>query len=469
MSELAVRTTPIPGLLVVDLPLHGDARGWFKENWQREKMTALGLPDFGPVQNNMSYNTEVGVTRGLHAEPWDKLISLAHGRIFGAWVDLRPGAGFGTSFSLELGPETAVFVPRGVANGYQALEPDTTYSYLVNDHWTPAARASYTYLNLADDTVAIPWPIPLEQAIISAADLGHPRLADVTPMTGLATVILGAGGQLGRALRSALPDAVALTRAELDVSHPDAVAAYPWSGVSVIINAAAWTAVDAAETPEGRRAAWAVNVEAVSGLVEVARAHRITLVHVSSDYVFDGTREEHHENEPLSPLGMYGVTKAAGDAVVATWPQHYLVRTSWVIGDGKNFVRTMESLAARGVRPSVVDDQHGRLTFTQDLAEGIAHLVTSGAPHGTYNLTNDGPTTTWYDIARDVFELVGAGADAVSPQTTEAFTAGVVAAGRPVSPRPRHSTLTLDKIKATGFSPRDARDTLKNYLMHTFK
>ncbi|MGB4891097.1 MAG: dTDP-4-dehydrorhamnose 3,5-epimerase family protein, partial [Propionicimonas sp.] len=88
MSDLALHPTAIDGLLVLDLPLHGDARGWFKENWQREKMTALGLPDFGPVQNNMSFNSDAGVTRGFHAEPWDKLVSLAAGRIFGAWVDL---------------------------------------------------------------------------------------------------------------------------------------------------------------------------------------------------------------------------------------------------------------------------------------------------------------------------------------------------------------------------------------------
>ena len=171
MAALTVRETPIEGLLVFDVPLHGDARGWFKENWQRAKMLELGLPDFGPVQNNMSFNAAAGSTRGLHAEPWDKLISLAHGRIFGAWVDLRPGAGFGSVFTLELGPETAVFVPRGVANGYQALAPDTVYSYLVNEHWSPDARSAYTYLNLADETAAIAWPIPL----CTGGDLGGGR------------------------------------------------------------------------------------------------------------------------------------------------------------------------------------------------------------------------------------------------------------------------------------------------------
>ena len=90
-KELNVRATDIPGLLVIDLPVHGDNRGWFKENWQREKMRAAGLPDFDPVQNNISFNTSVGTTRGIHAEPWDKYVSVASGRIFGAWVDLRAG------------------------------------------------------------------------------------------------------------------------------------------------------------------------------------------------------------------------------------------------------------------------------------------------------------------------------------------------------------------------------------------
>ena len=459
MTDVTVETTAIPGLLVLRLPLHGDARGWFKENWQRAKMTALGLPDFGPVQNNMSYNEDAGVTRGLHAEPWDKLIGLATGRILGAWVDLRAGDSFGASFSLELGPETAVFVPRGVANGYQALEPRTTYSYLVNDHWSPEARSSYTYLNLADETVAVPWPIPLAEATISDADLAHPRLADVRPMPERRTVIVGAGGQLGHALQRVLPEADALGIEALDLTDADAVAGYPWQGVGTVINAAAWTAVDDAETPDGRRGAWAVNVGAVANLVAAAREHRFTLVHVSSDYVFDGREVEHTEEEAFSPLGVYGASKAAGDALVSTLPSHYVLRTSWLIGEGRNFVRTMASLAERGVAPAVVDDQFGRLTFTDTLADAIVHLVRSGAPAGTYNVTNDGPTRSWYEIAGRVFELTGHDKGAVSPQSTEDF-----AAGRTVAPRPVHSTLSLDKIKATGFLPRDADEALRGYL-----
>ena len=119
----------------------------------------------------------------------------------------------------------------------------------------------------------------------------------------------------------------------------------------------------------------------VRALVEAAREHRSTLVHISSDYVFDGTRSSHPEDEPFSPLGVYGQTKAAGGrAGRTTLPRHYILRTSWVIGDGHNFVRTMAALADRGVRPGVVDDQYGRLTFTTDLARAIDHLLAVGRP-----------------------------------------------------------------------------------------
>ncbi|MFT3832710.1 MAG: sugar nucleotide-binding protein [Micropruina sp.] len=459
MAELSVHSTAIPGLLVIDLPLHGDARGWFKENWQRVKMTALGLPDFGPVQNNMSFNATAGSTRGLHAEPWDKLISLAHGRIFGAWVDLRKGASFGTAVTLELGTDKAVFVPRGVANGYQALESDTVYSYLVNDHWSPEARGSYTYLNLADETVAIQWPIPLADAEISAADQAHPRLGDVVAMAPKRRVVVGASGQLGRALLGLLPDAMPLQRPDFDVTDPATFAGVPWSQVGLIVNASAHTAVDAAESPDGRRDAWAVNVTGLGRLVEVARRHRIPLVHVSSDYVYDGTVESHTEDEPLSPLGVYGQTKAAGDALVATLPQHWIVRTSWVIGEGNNFVRTMASLAERGISPSVVNDQFGRLTFTADLAAGIVHLVSTDAPAGTYNLTNGGPSMSWADIAQRVFELKGR-----SPSDVTGVTTAEYFAGKTMAPRPVHSRLDLTKLTAVGFTPPDAEDRLIEYL-----
>jgi dTDP-4-dehydrorhamnose reductase len=459
MPELEIKQTPISGLLVISLDVHSDNRGWFKENWQRQKMVDLGLPDFAPVQNNMSFNDRVGATRGIHAEPWDKLVSLATGRIFGAWVDLRRGDGFGRCFTTEIGPETAVFVPRGVGNAFQTLADQTAYSYLVNDHWSPAARESYTFVNLADETLAIEWPIPLEQAELSKADKAHPRLADVKPMEPKQTLIIGAGGQLGRALLKAIPQAVPITRATLDLTSRESLAAFDFRPYGIVINSAAYTKVDAAETEDGRREAWAVNVGGVGALVEAARKHRFTLVHISSDYVFDGRQVVHTETEPFSPLGVYGQTKAAGDALVGSLPAHYLLRTSWVIGDGNNFVRTMASLADRGVNPEVVDDQFGRLTFTAEISRALVHLLDIKAPYGTYNLSNDGDSMTWAGIARAVFQSRGRDVAAVRSVTTADYSAG-----KSLAPRPQHSVLSLDKIIRSGFQPADAMTQLQEYL-----
>jgi dTDP-4-dehydrorhamnose 3,5-epimerase/reductase len=459
MPELMIKQTPIPGLLVISLDIRADNRGWFKENWQRQKMVDLGLPDFAPVQNNMSFNNRVGATRGIHAEPWDKLVSLATGRIFGAWVDLRRGDGFGRCFTAELGPETAIFVPRGVGNAFQTLAEQTAYSYLVNDHWTPAAKEAYTFVNLADETLAISWPIPLDRAELSEADKTHPRLANVRPLEPKKTLIIGAGGQLGRALIRAIPTAVPVNRATLDLADPESLSEFDFGPYGIVINAAAYTKVDTAETDDGRRTAWAVNVGGVGGLVEAARKHRFTLVHFSSDYVFDGAQGFHSETEPFSPLGVYGQTKAAGDALVASLPTHYLLRTSWVIGDGHNFVQTMATLADRGVNPEVVDDQFGRLTFTADISRATVHLLEIGAPYGTYNLSNAGDPMTWAGIARAVFEARGRDAASVKSVTTAEY-----GAGKSLAPRPRHSLLSLDKIISSGFRPADAMIQLRSYL-----
>lgn len=434
MGDLTLSTTTIPGLLVLELPVHGDNRGWFKENWQRAKMVALGLPDFGPVQNNVSYNEAVGTTRGIHAEPWDKLVSVATGRIFGAWVDLREGESFGTVYTTEVGPGRAVFVPEGVGNAYQTLEERTAYTYLVNDHWSP--DASYTFLNLADETAGIAWPVPLDRAELSDKDRAHPRLADVRPVPPRRTLVLGANGQLGRALRELLPDADAWGREDFDVADPTAYERVDWRRYDTIVNASAYTRVDEAETPQGRRDAWRVNVHGVVELAKVAIRHGLTLVQVSSDYVFDGERESHPVDETFSPLGVYGQTKAAGDAVVQTVPRHYVVRTSWVVGDGPNFVATMRRLAENGVDPAVVDDQVGLLTHTSDLAREIVDLVRERRPYGTYHVTSGGEPRSWFEIARDVFAQAGHDPARVTPTSTEEY-----GRGKQLAPRPRFSTL----------------------------
>ena len=215
------------------------------------------------------------------------------------------------------------------------------------------------------------------------------------------TLIIGAHGQLGRALQADFPgaDLVDIVGARLDVTDAAAVAAWPWHEYAVVLNAAAYTAVDAAETPEGRVTAWAANAAAPArwpALAARAPASRSCTTPASTSSTAPPL--EHTEDEPLSPLGVYAQSKAAGDLAVATAPRHYLLRTSWVIGDGNNFVRTMESLA-----------EQGRLPQRRRRPDRPPHLhrascrarpgtcSTSAPTYGTYNLTNGGPATSWAD------------------------------------------------------------------------
>jgi len=450
----------IPGMVEFDLPVHGDNRGWFKENWQREKMTKLGLQnDFTPVQNSISFNEKRGTTRGLHAEPWDKFISIVQGEVFGVWVDLREGVTFGNVYTANIDPSKAFFVPRGVANGFQTLVDDTSYTYLVNDHWSP--NGEYTSVNLADDTLKINWPIDLTEAEISDKDKNNPQLDDITPIRPKKVMITGANGQLGSALKKLYPDAVCIDRSEFDLTDWSQYSNYNWRDYDLILNAAAYTNVDGAETDDGRRDAWNANVTAVKNLTKIARENNLTLVHISSDYVFDGEKEIYDENELYAPLGVYGQTKAAADEVVATLEKFYILRTSWVIGGGKNFVRTMFELAKKGVKPKVVNDQIGRLTFTDELARGIKYLLDERAPFGIYNLTGDGESVCWDEIAREVYELSGNNRDDVTGISTKEYFAD---ADIKISPRPHFSTLDLTKIKNIGFVPNDWRESLKKYM-----
>lgn len=273
-------------------------------------------------------------------------------------------------------------------------------------------------------------------------------------------VILGANGQLGTALRQRYPEAQALSSSELDITDLAALEAYDWSGVSTILNAAAYTNVDGAETPEGRLAAWKVNATGVRNLAQVAQARALTLFHISSEYVFDGSNGPHQEDEPFSPLGVYAQSKAAGDLAASLTPQHYILRTSWVIGDGKNFVRTMLSLADRGISPSVVGDQIGRLTFTDEIVDVIEHFIATKPPYGTYNVSNGGEPVSWADITRAIFTLSGHDELTVTNTTTAEYFAD-----KPNSaPRPLLSTLDLAKLQATGFTPSDWQTSLNVYI-----
>lgn len=272
--------------------------------------------------------------------------------------------------------------------------------------------------------------------------------------------IVGANGQLGTALRAQYPGAQYADVGELDITNRESVEKFDWSGIEIILNAAAYTNVDGAETSEGRVAAWKVNASAVANLVLVAKEYDMALVHISSDYVFDGTQKPHVEDEAFSPLGVYGQSKAAGDIAASLLRKHYILRATWVIGEGKNFVRTMLDLAEKGVSAAVVADQVGRLTFTSELVRIIDHLLRSSAPYGTYNATNDGTPASWADITREIFATAGYSELTVTDTTTADYFAGKEG----IAPRPLESEMSLEKLHTTGFQSHDWHDDLRDYI-----
>ncbi len=273
--------------------------------------------------------------------------------------------------------------------------------------------------------------------------------------------ITGAGGQLGKELSQLYPEATALTSSEMDITDRDKLATVDWSKYSIVINAAAYTKVDEAETDEGKKAAWSVNAGGAENLAVLTAQHDITLVHISSDYVFDGQQADHREDEVFSPLNVYGQSKAAGDIAVSSKnPNHYILRTSWVIGEGKNFINTMIGLSDKYPILKVVSDQIGRPTFTTELARAIDFMLNNQIEFGTYNVSNSGRPVSWADLARKAFEVVGINQEIIKDTTTKDYFAGKTIYAK----RPLNSTFDLSKITAAGFSPKDWEINLNEYL-----
>lgn len=272
-------------------------------------------------------------------------------------------------------------------------------------------------------------------------------------------LITGANGQVGRALSAVYPHAVKTDSAELDITDAKALQDFDWSSIKIIINTAAYTNVDGAEAPEGEKLAWAINDQAVGNLADIAVKNDMLLVHISTAYVFDGNKKSYTEEDSVNPLGKYAKSKAAGDARAASVPRHYIIRTDSVIGEGKNFVRTMLGLAKKGISPTVVADQIIRPTFTGEIAGAIKFLIDKPAKFGLYNLTNEGEPVSWADFTRAIFKAADIDINVTDTTLRE------YAAGKPgVAPRPLNSVLDLAKIESAGFKPRDWHDDLKEYV-----
>ena len=286
-------------------------------------------------------------------------------------------------------------------------------------------------------------------------------------------LVTGAAGMLGRDLTDLLrargEEFTPLARVDLDITDPAAVAkAVSLVKPDVVVNCAAWTAVDAAE--EHEEAAFAINAGGAVNLAAACASVGALLVHPSTDYVFDGHASvPYAEDAPTAPSGAYGRTKLAGEqAVRAALPDaSYIVRTAWLYGaHGKNFVKTMLRLARNGTSPGVVADQHGQPTWTADVAAQICALIDNAAPAGTYHATSSGQTT-WFGFAEEVFTLYQGqrqGQDqAEDPERQRLTPRPITTADYPTpAKRPAYSVLGHDAWHAAGISPiSDWKDALQ--------
>jgi dTDP-4-dehydrorhamnose reductase len=271
-------------------------------------------------------------------------------------------------------------------------------------------------------------------------------------------LVVGSGGQLGRALQDLLPDARFVDVPDIDLTSRDSVAGLAWDGVSAVVNAAAFTAVDAAEDAEKLPTAWDVNATGVFHLAYHARLLDVPLVHVSTDYVFRGDHSAPiGVDAPLDPQGAYGATKAAGEMAAHLAARHYVVRTSWVFGDGPNFVRTMRRVAASRDELTVVGDQLGRPTYAVDLARALLALLDREAPYGTYHATGAGDVVSWAEFATEILRDTSC---TVTPVTTEQYQR----TSPQSAPRPAYSALDLSTLETAGVVMRDWREALAEYL-----
>ena len=273
-------------------------------------------------------------------------------------------------------------------------------------------------------------------------------------------LITGGNGQLGKALSQEYKDATSLDKTDLDIADMKQVEAIDWRRFNTIINAAAYVNADHSETPEGRKITWESNAIGPRNLAKIALKHNLHLIHVSSEYVYDGETDNHLETEIFSPLSVYGQTKAAADLAVSLVPNHHILRTSWVVGDGHNFIKTMKNLGDMRIDPKVVDDQYGRLTFTSELTRAVNHILENNLEAGTYNLSNSGKIRSWADIATLAFKMAGHSEDRVKRISTEEYKRDK----ETFAPRPKYSALDLSKIQSTGFESRDYEPLVEEYI-----
>jgi dTDP-4-dehydrorhamnose reductase len=437
-----VLTCNIPGLLILEPKVFGDARGFFLETWNLQRYRDAGIAaDF--VQDNVSFSRR-GILRGLHFQnpkPQGKLLQVLQGEVFDVAVDIRRSSPtFGKWHGLVLSGENKrqFYIPPGFAHGFAVLSETAFFQYKCTEFYSPK-------------DLCFPNGTPRGCACVMCLPNGclHEPQAMELPRI----LLIGKIGQVGWELRRTLAPMAQVTCVDfpdIDLTGGDSIRRWVReTRPNIVINAAAYTAVDKAESEPDK--AMKINGVAPGMLAEEAKKRGALLVHYSTDYVFDGARTEPYvETDAPNPLGAYGRTKLAGDeAVRAVGGAHLIFRLCWVYGArGQNFMLTMMRLAREREKLRVVGDQVGCPTWSRTIAEtttlALKQVVAASDPAaltGTYHLASSG-ITSWHGFADAIVKLMPA--EGKKCTQVEAIT---TAEYPTPTKRPAYSVLSCDKLE----------------------
>lgn len=451
--------TELKDCYILEPQRFGDERGYF-ESVTKEDLESLGFKGIYQVSNSKSGK---GIVRGLHFQknPYAqaKVVRCHRGAVLDVVVDMRKDSeSYGKWTSVELTPENGrmLYVPRGFAHGFVALKDDTLFEYYVDNKYMPRMEGGILW---NDPALGINWDeifekYDIKEPVLSAKDKDRITLKECDvefrrePMKYLVT---GYNGQLGYDIVKELnergeTEVLALDRTEMDITDKEQVNKIVKSfKPDVIFHCAAWTAVDKAE--EAVDACHKVNVEGTKYLTEASIEVGAKIIYISTDYVFDGTKEGlYKEDDTPNPKSVYGNTKYLGEEEVKKNPNHFIARISWVFGiNGNNFIKTMLKLSENHESLNVVNDQIGSPTYTKDLSKLLVEMAQT-EKYGTYHVNNDG-YCSWAEFAKYIFESNNKETK-VNGVSTEEY---LELTGTKQAYRPRNSKLDKSKLVENGF------------------
>lgn len=469
----------IPDIILIEPNLFGDQRGYFYESYREDLFNKAVGYNVNFVQDNESKSGK-GVIRGLHYQvpPFaqSKLVRVIKGLVLDVVVDIRKSSkSFGKSLSFEISSQNKhqLFVPRGFAHGFVVLSESAIFSYKVDNYYSPKHERGIAY---DDKDLAIDWKLSKELLKLSDKDKSNPPLAEIKNLFWLTMRILvtGSNGQLGKSIKRIVNEKnykkrhnfgyVFPTRAELDLFKSDSIKNYfDKNKIDLIINCAAYTMVDQAESNEEQ--ADQLNHLAVKEIAQIAKKKDIILIHISTDFVFDGYKHSPYlETDTTSPLNIYGRTKLDGEKAILLEMKFdaIIIRTSWLYSEfGNNFVDTILNIAQKKSQLNIVNDQIGSPTYASDLAHVILQIVDSykfnlkEKKSQLYHYSNSGECS-WYDFAKEI--IINFDIDClINPISSYDYPLP--------AKRPKYSSLDTNKIKQDfDLSISDWRNSLRACL-----